>query len=164
MFEFPEEQPKNYIDCTEDGYTHINIYSKGKTKLGRDLSNFSPHSFTLEPYGWFPSVESFYFWFLTGQQHEELRKVSGAAAKAAANKYMHDRIEMTPERLNVIQDAICAKIMQNPELAERLRKSTLKFEHYYLYGGKIIDVSDDHRWFVQTFEDIRTVLKEMNNG
>lgn len=160
MFEFPEENPKDYIDSTEDGYTHINIYSKGKTKLGRDLSNFSSHSFTLEPYGWFPSVESFYFWFLTGEQHEELRKTSGAAAKAAANKYMHDRVEMTPERLGVIQDAICAKIYQNPELAQRLARSKLPFEHYYVYGGKVVDMADEHRWFVQTFVDIRSVLKE----
>lgn len=159
MFEFPEDA-KNYIDSTEDGFTHINIYSKGKTKLGRDLSNFSSHSFILEPYGWFPSVESFYFWFLTGQKHDELRKLVGAASKAAADKYAHDRLEMTEERLSVIQAAIIAKITQNPELQERLKNSTLPFEHYYVYGGKIIDLADEHRWFVQTFEDIRTVLKE----
>ena len=148
------------IDSTEDGYTHINIYSKGKTKLGRDLSNFSPYSFTLEPYGWFPSVESFYFWFLTGQKHHELRKLSGAAAKAAAEKYTNDRLEMNEERLGVIQAAICAKIAQNPDLAERLKKSTLAFKHYYCYGTKVINVEDEHGWFVQTIEDIRTALKE----
>ena len=26
---------------TEDGYNHINVYSKGKTELGRWLSNFA---------------------------------------------------------------------------------------------------------------------------
>lgn len=160
MFEFPEEE-KNYIDATDDGYRHINIYSKAKTKLGRDLSNFSNHSFRLEPYGWFPSVETFYFWFLTGQKHDDLRKVSGASAKAAANKYMHDRIEMTDECISIIQDAICAKIMQNPELAERLSKSKLPFCHYYVYAGKVVDVSGEHSWFVQTFEDIRTALREL---
>lgn len=25
----------------DDGVTHINVYSKGRTKLGRDLSNFA---------------------------------------------------------------------------------------------------------------------------
>ncbi|EOP4613589.1 hypothetical protein AU458_RS01190 [Escherichia coli] len=163
MFEFPEES-FNFIDPTDDGYRHINIYSKARTKLGRDLSNFSSHSFTLEPYGWFPSVETFYFWFLTGQKHDDLRKVSGAAAKAAAKKYMHDRIEMTDDCISIIQDAICAKIIQNPELAERLRKSKLPFYHYYVYGGKVVDVSDEHDWFVKTFEYIRTVLKENYDG
>lgn len=148
----------NSIDSTDDGYTHINIYSKGKTKLGRDLSNFSSFSFTLEPYGWFPSVESFYFWFLTGQKHDELRKLSGAASKAAAKKYEHERVELTEERLSVIQDAICAKIVQNKDLSERLKKSVLPFKHYYVYGGKVIEIDDN--WFVQTFEYIRTVLKE----
>ena len=68
---------------------------------------------------------------------------------------------MTDECISIIQDAICAKIMQNLELAERLRKSKLPFCHYYVYAGKVVDVSGEHSWFVQTFEDIRTALREL---
>ncbi|AXC39136.1 UNVERIFIED_ORG: hypothetical protein [Escherichia phage CMSTMSU] len=44
-----------------------------------------------------------------------------------------------------------------------MRKSKLPFYHYYVYGGKVVDVSDEHDWFVKTFEDIRIVLKENHN-
>jgi hypothetical protein len=35
-----------YTDPTTDGIDHINIYSKGYTKLGRLLSNFTKSEFT----------------------------------------------------------------------------------------------------------------------
>jgi len=36
------------INPEEDGITHINIYSKGKTDLGRMLSNFAKLPFILK--------------------------------------------------------------------------------------------------------------------
>jgi hypothetical protein len=46
----------------EDGVTHINIYSKGKTELGRWLTNFSYSPFNHPEYGKFLSMEGFWYW------------------------------------------------------------------------------------------------------
>jgi hypothetical protein len=43
----------------DDGITHINIYSKGKTELGRWLSNFTYHPIETED-GKFDSVEGYW--------------------------------------------------------------------------------------------------------
>jgi len=42
-----------------DGDTHINVYSKGKTELGRWLTNFT-YETVLTPYGMMNSMESYY--------------------------------------------------------------------------------------------------------
>ena len=49
----------------EDGITHINICSKGKTELGRLLSNFAHTPFWLQGAGRFESVEGYWFWLGT---------------------------------------------------------------------------------------------------
>ena len=51
-----------YTDSTTDGIDHINIYSKGYTKLGRLLSNFTKSEFTHPIYGHFMSVEGFWYY------------------------------------------------------------------------------------------------------
>lgn len=165
MFEWPSDDEREYFDPSEDGFTHLNIYSKARTKLGRDLSNFSYFPFVLEPYGKFDSVEGFWYWYLTGQKHDDLRHLSGAKAKAQGKKYNGDRDEyiLTDETIGVMQDAIMAKIMQHPALMESLKNSTLPFCHYYVYFGKVVMVQGSE-WFNETFENIRTVLKENNNG
>ena len=43
-----------------DGVDHINIYSRGKTQLGRMLSNFYLSPFNHPVYGGFNTVEGFY--------------------------------------------------------------------------------------------------------
>ena len=44
------------IDPKLDGIEHINIYSKGKTELGRLLTNFAQTPFIHPEYGRFESV------------------------------------------------------------------------------------------------------------
>ena len=45
-----------------DGIDHINVYSKGKTVLGRALSNFSYSRIRIPFLGTFLSVEAFWYW------------------------------------------------------------------------------------------------------
>jgi len=49
------------IKVEEDGVTHINIYSKGRTTLGQMLSNFEDSPFTCED-GNFRSIEDYWYW------------------------------------------------------------------------------------------------------
>ncbi|AZU98315.1 hypothetical protein SEPL_056 [Salmonella phage SE_PL] len=163
MFEWDQEK---YFDPTEDGLTHINTYSKGRTVLGRMLSNFAYSPFVYEPYGKFDSVEGFWYWYLTGQKHEDLRTVSGSYAKVLGRKYESDRVEhsLTEETIEVMQGAIISKIAQNKELQKMLISSTLPLCHYYFMYGRVINPFDGHDWFSETLEDIRTVLKLGTNG
>lgn len=157
MFEFEEEK---YFDPSEDGYTHLNAYSKGRTKIGRMLSNFAFSPFTLEPFGTFNSMEGFYYWYITGQEHNELRKLSGSTAKVQGQKFKRVITSFTDEDLEVIQNAMVAKIFQNPEIMQGLRDSTLEIVHYYVMHGRVIRLDNEHDWFVNTLVLIRDALQK----
>jgi hypothetical protein len=68
-------------DPKQDSVSHINIYSKAATQLGRMLSNFYHAAFEYGKYGYFESVEGFWYYYFTGQKHEHLRTLYGIAAK-----------------------------------------------------------------------------------
>lgn len=158
MFEFYEQPIWN---PEEDGITHINIYSQAKTELGRMLSNFYYSPFVFEPYGEFASGESFWYWYLTGQQHDELKSLSGFQAKSAGRKYRNDRLDilgLTNEDLEIMENMLVLKIAHNPNIATLLKESTLPFCHYYVYSTRVI-VPDGIDWLSDTYEVIRTALK-----
>ena len=64
-----------------DGIDHVNIYSAGRTELGRFMSNFAQAPIqTID--GSFASIEGYWYWL--GCEHTDrdtLRTVSGFAAK-----------------------------------------------------------------------------------
>ncbi len=72
----------------EDGITHINIYSKGKTELGRLMSNFALSPFSVPQHGEFKSIEGYWYWLSTGD--ESLRDLYGYEAKKAGRKLRGD--------------------------------------------------------------------------
>jgi len=45
-----------------DGVTHVNIYSKAKTELGRWLSNFAYAPIRITGHGRFASIEAYWYW------------------------------------------------------------------------------------------------------
>jgi hypothetical protein len=63
------------INPHKDGIDHINIYSRGKTEVGRQLSNFAHTPFTHKDYGYFNSVEGLWYYLITGCKHENLSKM-----------------------------------------------------------------------------------------
>lgn len=152
-------------DPTKDGITHINIYTKGKTELGRALSNLSPHSFTYEPYGFFKCVEAFWYYYLTGCQHEELRLMNGFDAKKQGKKYRDDRIDkdgLSQKDKDVILGAIRCKLNAHKEIKRMLKENDLPFSHYYFYGkednAKVTDLPQ-YAWLVDYFTDVSIYLK-----
>ena len=50
------------MNLEDDGITHINVYSKGATALGRALSNFARIPVMVVPNGRFESVEAYWYW------------------------------------------------------------------------------------------------------
>jgi hypothetical protein len=137
----------------EDGITHINIYSMGKTTLGMWLSNFSYCPIVIPSDGKFNSIEGYWYWLST--RDEGLRGLSGFEAKklgkSLEKKYTIDNFE---EKVKL---AIDIKIKSNPMMMKMLYESSLPFCHYYSYGGK--KKGAGYEWIVEHIENRRFLLK-----
>lgn len=142
-----------------DGIDHINVYSKGNTKLGRSLTNFSNIPFNHPEYGTFASVEGFWYWLGTGKVHDELRTLHGFEAKEVGRKLPKMEILNFEQE---IKKAIFLKVEQCIPLREALKESKLPFTHYYYYGSqdncKII-THDEAKWFVDYLEVVRRYVQ-----
>lgn len=139
-----------------DGFTHINIYSKGRTALGRWLSNFAREPIETAD-GPFESIEGYWYWLLTGE--ERLRVLYGWVAKETGKQLIVDPHCPTriPPPEEVFQDAIKTalwlKAKANPRMCAALCASTLPLAHYYVYGEKVIDAG--YEWLTAEWETIR---------
>jgi len=146
------------IDPNDDGETHLNVYSKARTILGKLLSNFYPASFLHPKYGFFASVEAFWYWAKTGKQHDHLRYLWGFEAKKAGNEY--PKVEYDNFREEICE-AIRLKIEQNPVILKQLVESKLPLAHYYCWPAK--NPSDKPKvvplpmydWLVEFIEQLR---------
>jgi hypothetical protein len=149
-----------------EGIDHINIYSKSALPLGRALSNFAHFKFKHRDYGVFNSVEGFYYWLLTGKEHDELKKLWGLEAKKLGESFPKKR-KVDKSFKEEIQLAIGLKVMQNEYIKDLLMHSTLVFAHYYYFGEikycKVIDKYKEHKYMVEACEQIRLFLKESYN-
>ena len=140
-----------------DGIDHINIYSKGKTKLGRWLTNFSYSPISIPDFGDFNSIEA--FWYYLGCEDDSLRPLSGWQAKQKGRQ-----IKQTIERNNfeeLIKAAIDIKLKSNIPLLLEFKQSTLPLFHYYEYGDKRVDAG--YEWILDHISDRRQLLKDKWN-
>lgn len=144
----------------EDGITHINIYSKGRTPLGRFLTNFALAPFDHPTDGPFESVEGYWYWLKTGRQHEILRLLHGAEAKTTGKKFDAVEIDGFDDQIKI---AIRAKLLAHRGWLSQLIQSELPLTHYYYYGydsasPKIIDAG--YAWITEYIDSIRQKCKE----
>lgn len=150
-----------------DGETHINIYSKGKTHLGRMLSNFGHTPFKHPVHGYFSSVEAFWYWLSLGGKDDNLRTLHGFQAKKTGQA-VRDAILKNGNKVPHVEDfkamiksAILAKIEQNPDLAAMLKNSTLPLTHYYVWGDAEnfkISYPEKYTWIHEYISDVRDYL------
>lgn len=136
-----------------DGIDHINIYSKGKTEIGRWLSNFSYSPIQTE-HGSFNSIEGYWYWQTTLNDH--LRNLHGFSAKKLG-KESEKVLEIPPE---VFQE----KIKKAIDLKLKLRSKdiadiNLPLAHYYEYGGKRVEKLE-YNWITEHIELRVKQLKE----
>ena len=139
---------------TIDGVHHINIYSKGKTEIGRWLSNFS-YSPIQTKNGDFKSIEGYWYWITT--LNDRLRELHGFSAKKLG-KESEKILEVSDEIFKQkIKDAIDIKLKINPKwVAEKVN---LPLTHYYEYGGKRIE-KQEYNWITEHIEMRVSQLKE----
>lgn len=147
-----------FITPKMDGYSHINVYSKGQTRLGKALSNFAPFKFIHPVDGECESVEGYYYYLATGRKYPHLKKLWGYEAKKEGKKY--ERVEVE-DFLDLIKQAITCKIEQNDKLKNALKQSNLPLTHYFFYGE--IDnckvIPDKDPWLTDHLEQIRKALQ-----
>lgn len=143
-------------DPAQDGITHINIYSQGKTELGRLLSNFAHTPFEHTEYGKFASVEGLWYWLLTGE--EFLREMSGYRAKEVGRKILRKGNLDLKKFEEDVKEGIRCKLRQHQKILKLLTESTLPLEHYYAYGGHVKEPTE-HRWIIEEIERIRKIMQ-----
>lgn len=151
------------LNPDNDGVDHINVYSKGKTELGRKLSNFAHTPFELDDKD-FSSIEAYWYYrkllFLGASEEvlDTIRTLYGYAAKEYGRnqiaKFKIPVYESDNEfRLNITR-AIQAKLKCNPELHTQLKECTLPLTHYYWYGkvSKYKIIEDKHPWIIDVLD------------
>ena len=157
------EEEQKVIVPEEDGKTHINIYSKGTTKLGQMLSNFYKFPIMTKD-GPFMSVEGYWYWLALSEcepRREEFRKLYGYNAK----KLGQEILKVTPAEERRWEEnfeekillAIWYKFRRNTHLITEELKH-LPMEHYYNYGGKVVDCYKRYPWMIDGIAKMRDAL------
>lgn len=154
----------------EDGVTHINIYNRGETNIGRALHHYEELPFEHSEYGPFKTVEGFWHWIKSVSQDDIFRSV--AATKLSALARSHQMHEYVENFRVTIMDANWQKVCAYPDLAHDLKHSKLPFEQYYYWVNpnpvaRQARPTDPQRirpptstWVPPGFEEIRKALKE----
>lgn len=146
------------INPKEDGITHINIYSKGKTKIGRFLSNFSNFDFVCED-GEFSSIEGYWYWLST--KDDRLRKLSGWQAKQLGRELRGDDWNESDEFKRKILFAIKIKL---DSCVNELSKINIPIKHYYVYGRGDNEIVVEPKNGVWILDFINNYIEEIRNG
>jgi hypothetical protein len=145
---------------SEDGVTHINIYSKGKTDLGRLLSNFATLWVSHPEHGNWPSIEAFYYWYGTGKTHDIFRELSPYEVKKYGKNLPKVPVDDFQDQIRLM---ILFKIQYYSNIREALKQTALPFTHYYTYGNgldvKIIE-KDADQWLVEWVTIVRDYLQQ----
>jgi hypothetical protein len=141
---------------SKDGITHINVYSQGRTALGRFLSNWT-HAEIITIDGKFQSVEGYWYWL--GKRDDRLRDMHGYEAKKFG-KSLKEVTTLDPIEFKTrIKKAINYKITHSKFLKE-FTSSTLPFDHYYVFND--IAKNAGFRWIIEHLEKIRVKLNALD--
>lgn len=144
-------------DPEGDGVTHINVYSQGKTALGRFASNFEDCGVDTED-GRFASVEGYWYFLLAKPTpaRESLRNLSGTEAKRVGRTLPQGSDMDSPEFQRKVSAALAAKFRSNPEMLQELRACKLPLDHYYVFDG-VVKRASRHRWVLDAIDALRAV-------
>ena len=144
------------FDPSQDGVTHINVYSKGNTQLGRFLSNFADCHIQTDD-GYFRTIEGYWYWLST--KHEPLRDFPGWQCKKVGQSRNGEDYPRDPEFQEKISKAIIIKILGEDWVKQKLIESgDTPIVHYYSYGGKIVEPKDGE-WIIELILHVREELK-----
>jgi hypothetical protein len=141
----------------EDGISHINVYSRGKTEEGKWASNFQYAPFVHPTHGRFDSIEGLWYWLSVDPKNPRrdwLRFAAGAEAKNMGRNLRGKDWVASPSFEESIRLGLRAKFDFHPARREAFQKTTLPLAHYYVMGGRVKSVSDG-QWILDELDAIR---------
>lgn len=161
----------DYVKSIDDGKTHINVYSKGRTELGRLLSNFAHTPITIGD-DVFQSVESWWYWKkLMNMNHcvgisvdkfilNRIKNKIGAEAKYYFRElYQSNSSEYNPTE-EELKDVYIIKLEQHPRIKDMLLNNNLPLAHYYIMND--VKVHTNTEWtallWCEIYEDLKNKL------
>ena len=144
-----EVEPRTSWNPANDGIDHINIYSKGKTTLGRWLSNFAREPMMTDD-GRFDSVEGYWYWLLC--RNDGLRAMHGFHAKDFGRSQPITTNMLHAEFQRRITNALRDKADARPDMLATLRANQLPLTHYYVFGGKTKHAG--HEWLTRAWQNL----------
>ena len=160
----------------DDGITHINIHSRGKTDLGVSLSHFAHTPFTHPYFGYFYSMEGLWYYLraaqtfakkdmqkLSAEEKEVWQRMEKSRFLSGYRAKLHGKDLPYCWYSEFKEDIIAAnyqKIIQTPGLAEKMAESTLPFDHYYVGKNKVHITPNNFDWLCAGFDEIRRAIKE----
>lgn len=154
---------KYKYEVKNDGIDHVNIYSKGKTELGRILSNFYKRRFECED-GIFMSIEGYWYWLLCNNpDKDKLKELYGWKAKEVGRLLKCK--DWPQEKDTVFYGKILnALIIKSESLLVRAfitmpKTKKLPFTHYYVYNGFQV-YPKNCEWLIDFWEQKRKELVE----
>lgn len=138
----------------EDGETHVNVYSKGRTTLGRLLTNFAHTPFSIDGL-FFASVEAWWYWrkaqWTDEAQINQLRNSYGFEAKRLGQILM--RLDIADPSEAELLRTYQAKTDSHADIRLMLRANKLPFDHYFVYDGTRRETR--HRWTGQLWAKVK---------
>lgn len=139
----------------EDGVDHINIYSQGKTPIGKFLSNFALSPIQTED-GQFNSIEGYWYWLgCKHPQKDKLKKAWGYYAKMLGREFGSPNWIDDDIFKDKIRKAIKIKLESNPTFLNELNQLKLPLTHYYIYQGKRI-YARKAEWVIEYIESFKS--------
>ncbi len=142
-----------------DGVSHINIYSKGKTSLGRALSNFYYSPITTVD-GEFDSLEGYWYWLSCPDTYpfkDDFRKLCGNDAKVRGREVGARDWLGAPHFKLRIYNAMLTKLILHDTILQEFLVNELPFRHYYVYKDKVVEPAEG-AWIIEMWEFLRSQL------
>lgn len=142
------------FDAAEDGKTHVNVFTRGQTKMGRAMSNFQECNIEHPFFGRFRSLEGLWYYLKTGRNTELFRILNGYDARKQGKPRETVKYPLFTKMFKL---GMVEKLAKNKELQEELVKNELPLVHYYVYQGAI-QVPPRHEWQLEFWMTMRQAL------
>lgn len=146
------------INPKDEGITHLNVYSKSTSPLGRLLTNFARATINT-PDGKFNSVEGYWYWLSIPDGtpgKDQLRRLYGYAAKKRGRELRAccAKTRFEPEFEQKIRLAVRSKLTSaNPRIIN-LPEGNLPLTHYYITrNNRVYDVSHKFGWLMNVWRE-----------
>ena len=154
------------IDPTLDGKTHINVWAKGATFLGKFLSHRTLCELNM-PSGRFLCIAA-YWYHLTCKEDSRLSHCYDWETELLATQLtaLPKKQQLPAAELQAkIKKALDQKIKWSEYWQEEFTESTLPFLHYHLDAdGNVVDESRKYRWLLNHLEARRTLLQQRRDA